>query len=103
MFHSKAALELISTQLSIQSPVETLVESDIDLAVERFFKYGYVKTEGVYISAEKVLAEIGSPLIEVNKLLMMGEANDAIQLNNELLTQSVKSLIIEALASAKAA
>jgi hypothetical protein len=99
MFHSRAALALIL----IQGPDNTLVESDIDLAVEAFFKCGYVKTEGVYISAEKVLAEIGSPLNEVSKLLMMGKTDEATQLNYELITQSVRSLIIEALASAKAA
>jgi hypothetical protein len=99
MFHSRAALALIL----IQGPDNTLVESDIDLAVEAFFMFGLTVVAGVHINHTEVAAKVGDQLIEVSILLQRGKTDEAIQLNYELLTESVKSLIIEALASAKAA
>jgi hypothetical protein len=88
---------------NIVKPNITLVESDIDLAVERFFMLGLTVVEGVHITHAEVAAKVGTKLASVSILLQRGNTNEAIQLNYELLTESVKSLIIEALASAKAA
>ncbi|AGH44495.1 hypothetical protein [Paraglaciecola psychrophila] len=96
MFHSKAALELISSQTNA-------TKSKVDLAVERFFMFGLTFVEGVCINHAEVAAKVGPQLSEVSILLQRGETEEATRLNYELLTQSVKSLIIEALASAKAA
>jgi hypothetical protein len=100
MFHSKAALELILSQTPVKN---TKVESKVDLAVEAFFMFGLTVVEGVHIKHEEVAANVGSQLSEVSILLQRGKTDEAIQLNYELLTKSVKSLIISALASAKAA
>jgi hypothetical protein len=102
MFHSEKALELISIQGTKNALVGSnyLNSAKVDLAVESFFKDGYVKTEGAFISTAKVLSKIGMSLNGVSELLLVGKTDEAIQLNYELLTESVKSLIIDALASA---
>jgi hypothetical protein len=100
MFHSKAALELILSQKPV---VESKAESKVDQAVEAFFMFGLTVVDGVHITHAEVAAKVGVQLSEVSILLQRGKTDEAIQLNYELLTESVKSLIIEALASAKAA
>jgi hypothetical protein len=96
MFHSKAALELILSQTPVNN-------SKVESKVEAFFMFGLTVVDGVHIKHEEVAANVGSQLSEVSILLQRGKTDEAIQLNYELLTESVKSLIIEALASAKAA
>jgi hypothetical protein len=105
MFHSKKALELISIQGTKNALVGSnyLNSAKVDLAVERFFMLGLTVVEGVHITHAEVAAKVGNKLSEVSILLQRGETDEATRLNYELLTQSVKSLIIEALASAKAA
>jgi hypothetical protein len=75
----------------------------VDQTVESFFFDGSVVVGGSHISTEKVLSKIGSPLNVVSELLMQGKVDEATKLNNELLTKSVKGLIIAALSSAEAA
>jgi hypothetical protein len=75
----------------------------VDQTVESFFFDGSVVVGGSNISTEKVLSKIGSPLNVVSELLMQGKVDEATKLNNELLTKSVKGLIIAALSSAEAA
>ncbi|MFT5815943.1 MAG: hypothetical protein ACI9VT_003721 [Psychroserpens sp.] len=100
MFHSKAALELILSQKPV---VESKAESKVDQAVEAFFMFGLTVVDGVHITHAEVAAKVGTKLASVSILLQRGNTDEAIQLNYELLTESVKSLIIEALGSAKAA
>jgi predicted metal-dependent TIM-barrel fold hydrolase len=105
MFHSKKALELISIQGTKKALVVSnyLNPAKVDLAVERFFMFGLTVVEGVHITHAEVAAKVGIKLVDVSMLLQRGETEAATRLNYDLLTQSVKSLIIDALASAKAA
>ena len=103
MFHSSTALQFNKITVI---PVVNLVEpayhcsTNVDLAVDSFFMYGLTVVKGVCINHEEVVAKIGAPLNEVSILLQRGKTDEAIQLNYDLLTESVRSLIINALSSA---
>lgn len=74
-------------------------EAVINAYTEVFFELEVVTVGGIEITLDNVLGEIEFELNQVSALLMRGKADEATELNYEILTKHVESLIIDAMAS----